>query len=300
MHRITCIVIGALVLIFSCSDIRTPSTVLELEKAIHQKLSVLEGDFAVAYKSLDTPGSQVLINVDERFHAASTMKTPVMIEVYKQAEAGRFNVRDSIKLINEFRSIVDDSPFSMEVSEDSEKDLYTNLNKEVSIYHLTYEMITRSSNLATNVLIDLLDAKKVTATMRSLGADSIEVLRGVEDIKAYRQGLSNTTTARDLMIIFEQLGTDTLVSPEANKEMIQILKDQKYNDMIPARLPKETETAHKTGWITNVHHDSGIVYTQSGERFALIFLSKNAPNRDAVLKTGAEISKLIYDFTEKK
>ena len=287
-----------LLFISSCNPEET-STLSRLETVVKSKLSTLEGDFAVAYKSLDDPQKKILINAYERFHAASTMKTPVMIEVYKQAGAGRFDVRDSITIINEFKSIVDGSLFSMEVNEDSEKDLYTNLNKKVSIYHLTYEMIIRSSNLATNVLIDLLDAKKVSATMRSLGADSIEVLRGVEDIKAYRQGLSNTTTARDLMIIFEQLGTDTLISAEANEEMIEILKDQKYNDMIPALLPEKTEVAHKTGWITNVHHDSGIVYTKSGKRFVLIFLSKNAPDREAVLKTGAEISKLFYDFTEK-
>ena len=169
----------------------------------------------------------------------------------------------------------------------------------MTLYTLAYEMITRSSNFATNVLIDYLDAEKVTSTMRDLGADSIEVLRGVEDLKAFRQGLSNSTTAIDLLVIFEQLASDTLVNEHANKEMISILKDQKHNDMISAKLPEGTAVAHKTGWITGVHHDSGIVYTNEdkGEGYILIFLSKNAPDREAVLNTSADISKLLFDHT---
>ena len=273
-----------------------PKTISELNKAINQRLEPLEGDFAIAYKSLSNSKNELLINPDERFHAASTMKTPVLIEVYKQANEGLFSINDSILIKNEFKSIVDGSTFTMELSEESEKDLFTNVNKPTSIYHLAYEMITRSSNFATNLLIDLVDAKKVTATMRTLGADSIEVLRGVEDLKAYNQGLSNTTTARDLLTIYEQLGTDTLISPQANKEMLDILKDQQHNDMIPLKLPEGTVVAHKTGWITGVHHDSGIVYTPDGGRFVLVFLSKNAPDRASVLDASADIAKLIYDF----
>jgi len=268
----------------------------ELKEKIDLELSALEGDFAIAYKDINHPEQQILINVDERFHAASTMKTPVLIELYKRAENTDLDLHDSILIKTEFKSIVDGSPFSMEVSEDSEKDLYRNLNKNTTFYNLAYEMITRSSNLATNILIDYLDAEKVTSTMRDLGADSINVLRGVEDLKAYRQGLSNTTTARDLLVIFEHLSSDTLISKEANKEMLDILKDQVYNDMISAKLPEGTEVAHKTGWITNVHHDSGIVYTSKDEGYILIFLSKNAPDREAVLEAAANISEMIYNY----
>ncbi len=272
-------------------------SVEDLENSIQQILSTLEGDFAVAYQDLNNPDHKVLINADERFHAASTMKTPVLIELYKRAEMGEFDVQDSIKIKNEFKSIVDGSSFTMEVSEDSEKDLYTNLGEKTTFYKLAYEMITRSSNLATNILIDHLNAEKVTQTMRDLGADSIMVLRGVEDLKAYRAGLSNSTTARDLLIMFEHLASDTLVSKSANAEMLAVLKDQKYNDMIPAKLPGGTEVAHKTGWITNVHHDSGIVYKNEDSGYIMIFLSKNAPDREAVLNAGAEISLLLYQNT---
>lgn len=281
----------------ACSDTDKSLQLNELKEKIDLELSTLEGDFAIAYQDINDPEKKILINVDERFHAASTMKTPVLIELYKRAENTDLDLQDSILIKTEFKSIVDGSPFSMEVNEDSEKDLYRNLNKNTTFYKLAYEMITRSSNLATNILIDYLDAKKVTSTMRDLGADSINVLRGVEDLKAYRQGLSNTTTARDLLVIFEHLSSDTLISKEANEEMLNILKDQVYNDMISAKLPEGTEVAHKTGWITNVHHDSGIVFTDKDEGYILIFLSKNAPDREAVLEAAANISKMIYNYT---
>lgn len=283
--------------LLACSSVKDPANLPELGTEITNRLSVLEGDFAIAYQDIDDPQQQILINVDERFHAASTMKTPVLIELYKRAENGEIELTDSIKITSEFKSIVDGSPFSMEVTEETEKDLYQNLGKNTTFYHLAYEMITRSSNLATNILIDFLDAKKVTSTMRDLGADSIEVLRGVEDLKAYRQGLSNSTTARDLLTIFNHLSTDSLIGVEANKAMLAILKDQNYNDMISAKLPEGTKVAHKTGWITNVHHDSGIVFTGEHEGYVLIFLSKNAPDRVAVLEAAADVSKMIYDYT---
>ncbi len=284
-------------LFLACSDTNRSLQLSELKEKIDLELSALEGDFAIAYKDINHPEQQILINVDERFHAASTMKTPVLIELYKRAENTDLDLHDSILIKTEFKSIVDGSPFSMEVSEDSEKDLYRNLNKNTTFYNLAYEMITRSSNLATNILIDYLNAEQVTSTMRDLGADSINVLRGVEDLKAYRQGLSNTTTAKDLLVIFEHLSSDTLISEEANKEMLDILKDQVYNDMISAKVPEGTVVAHKTGWITNVHHDSGIVYTSKDEGYILIFLSKNAQDREAVLEAAANISEMIYNYT---
>lgn len=280
----------------SCSSPQNPETLNELETLINSRLSELEGTFGVSFKSLQNPEISIAINEDERFHAASTMKTPVIIELYNQAEQGKFSVQDSIVVQNEFVSIVDSSTFTMEVSEDSEQDLYALLGKKTTLYHLAYEMITRSSNLATNILIDFLDAKKVTATMREMGADSIEVLRGVEDIKAFEAGLSNTTTPEDLRIIFEQLAGGDLLSSESKDEILKILKDQKYNDMIPVNLPEGTVVAHKTGWITGVHHDSGIVYMPDGSSFVLVFLSKNAPDRESVLAASADIAEYCYNF----
>ena len=260
------------------------------------KLEPLEGDFAVAFKSLGDTKQQVLINEHEMFHAASTMKTPVMVELFKQAEAGKFALSDSIVVKNEFYSIVDSSRYSMDISEDSEGQLYDMIGKKRTIRDLINDMITMSSNLATNILIQKVGAQNVTRTMRSYGADSIEVLRGVEDIKAYERGLSNRTTALDESIIYERIGNGNAVSQEASEAMIDILKKQHFNEMIPAKLPEDVEVAHKTGWITGVHHDSGLVILPDGRKYVLVLLSKNAPNRDKVISTFADISKTVYDY----
>lgn len=268
----------------------------ELEADIRRELSRSPGTFAVAFRDLEDTSRTLLINDTVMFHAASTMKTPVMIEVYKQAEQGRFALDDSLVIKNTFYSIVDSSEYSMEIGDDSEEKLYGRIGQKASIKDLVIDMITYSSNLATNIVIDLVDARKVTRTMRELGAPYIQVLRGVEDIKAYRQGLSNRTTAYDLMVIFEKLGRGKAVSEEASREMIDILLDQHFNDVIPARLPDEVQVAHKTGWITQVRHDSGLVMLPDGRKYVLVLLSKDWESDELATEVMANVSRMIYDF----
>ena len=169
--------ICSLFLITACSN---RMTLPKLKDQISSKLAEQPGDYAVAFKDLTT-GESILINEQTFFHAASTMKTPVMIEVYKQAAAGAFSLNDSITLKNAFKSIVDSSTFSLNAKDDSEKELYRHLGEKRTLYNLVYDMIISSSNLATNMVIELVNARHVTQTMRQLGAGKIQVLRGVED-----------------------------------------------------------------------------------------------------------------------
>lgn len=291
------ILIAAAILVVTLPGCSPSSQTPEnIEQYITDRMDSLEGTFAVAFKSLDDSTQTILINDKEMFHAASTMKTPVMVELFKQAEAGEFSLDDSILVKNEFRSIVDSSRYTMDISEDSEGKLYSMIGQKRTIRTLINDMITMSSNLATNILIEKVGAQNVTQTMRNYGADSILVLRGVEDIKAYEQGLSNRTTARDLMILFEKLGRGEAVSPKASEEMISILKKQHFNDMIPARLPDSVQVAHKTGSITGVNHDSGLVILPDGTKYVLVLLSKEAADRENVIDMFAEISHMIYNF----
>lgn len=274
----------------------TQSVTLEsLKKQIEGELTLQSGVFAVAFKDLQT-GDELFINEREVFHAASTMKTPVMIEVYKQAAAGKWSLSDSIEIKNEFTSIVDGTPYSLSLGDDSEEVLYSKVGQKATLYDLTYDMIIVSSNLATNIVIELADAKRVTQTMRDLGAKDIQVLRGVEDIKAFDQGLNNTTTAYDLMVIFEQLALGKTVDPEASEAMINILLDQKFNEIIPAHLPTDVKVAHKTGSITGVRHDSGIVFLPDGRKYVLVLLSKQMTDPDSGVSAMANVSKMIYNY----
>lgn len=266
----------------------------KLKNEIQAKLGIVEGEFAVAFKDLQT-GQTLFINEKDNFHAASTMKTPVMIEVFKQAREGKFKLSDSVVVKNEFKSIVDGSPFSLDISDDSADDMYKKIGRKMTIYDLTYQMIIVSSNLATNILIDLVDAKKANATMRTLGANDIQILRGVEDNKAFKLGMNNTVTAYDLMTIFEKLAQEKVVSPEDSKGMIKILLDQKFREKIPAKLPATVKVAHKTGSITGVQNDSGIVYLPDGRKYVLVLLSRKLKDEKKGVEALADVSRMIYD-----
>jgi beta-lactamase class A len=224
------------------------------------------------------------------------MKTPVMIEVFKQAKAKKFKLTDSILVKNEFKSIVDGSPFSLDISDDSADGMYKKIGTKMTIYDLTYQMIIVSSNLATNILIDLVNAKNANTTMRKMGARDIQVRRGVEDTKAFNLNMNNSVTAYDLLLIFEQIARKKVVNKKASEAMTQILFDQKFNEVIPAHLPKDVKVAHKTGSITGVQHDSGIVFLPDGRTYVLVVLSKKLTNTKAGVKALAEVSEMIYNF----
>ncbi|WP_186758488.1 serine hydrolase [Echinicola salinicaeni] len=289
-----------LLTIISCNGPKEEKSDIEdlkmLKRSVQDSLNAVQGDFAVAFRMVGNDSISLFINEKTDFHAASTMKTPVMIELYKQVESGAISLDDSVMVINEFKSIVDGSPFSMDISVDSQEGLYGQIGQRTTYRNLNYEMITKSSNLATNILIDHLDAKKVNQSMRDLGAMDIQVLRGVEDLKAYEQGMSNTTTAYDLMLIMEAIAKGEAVSQEASLEMIKVLEDQHFKELIPAKLPKDVIVAHKTGSITGVRHDSGIVMLPDGREYILVLLSKNMENPDQGVAAMAEVSKMIYDY----
>jgi beta-lactamase class A len=279
------------------NELRSQSqTISDLRRTIETTLDSVGGDFAVAFRTVGNPGASLLINEHRTFHAASTMKTPVMVELYRQAREGQFDLDDSIRVTNEFRSIVDGSRYSLTPEEDSYDALYDHLGELRPIRTLMREMIAASSNLATNLLIEKVGAQSITETMRRYGADAIQVRRGVEDTKAYRQGLNNDTSAYGLLVLLERIARREAVSEQASGEMIETLKKQRHNDMIPARLPDSVAVAHKTGWITGVQHDSGIVFVPNGRTYVLVLLSQNLEDEKAAIEAFARISRTIFDF----
>ena len=277
--------------IFSCNQSKDYDS---LEERILKLYDSEKGDFAVAYKNLNT-GETILINENEEFHAASTMKTPVMIEVYKKDTEGVISLDDSILIKNEFRSIDDGSVFKLSSFDDSDKKSYEKIGSYLTLRELVYDMITISSNFATNLVINYIGSKEINNTMRALGAKNINVLRGVEDIKAFNKGMNNTTTALDLLLIYEKLAKGEIISNEKSEEMVDILKNQKYDDIIPKYLPKSVKVAHKDGWINGVRHDSGIIYTGNNQKYVLVLLSKNLEDEIKGADMLAKVSLEIYN-----
>lgn len=240
-------------------------------------------------------GAGLSVNPDSVFHAASTMKVPVMIEYFRAVDAGRIAKDQDLLLGTEFRSIVDGSPYSLNAGVDSDSSVFRRVGQRVPLRWLVERMIVRSSNLATNTLIEVLDAKRVDATARSLGTGAMKVLRGVEDGKAFQQGLNNQTSARDLAVLMEAIESGRAASPESSREMIDILARQEFNEEIPAGLPPGTRVAHKTGWITGVTHDAALVYPPGRKPYVLVMLTKGIRERPVAQRLIADISRLVWD-----
>lgn len=268
-----------------------PSSTERLHADLEAMTAEAPGRFAVVFEDLSDPANRVAIREREVFHAASTMKTPVMAELWRQAAAGERSLDDSVLVKNEFASIVDGSPYSMDISRDGGEALYDAIGQRRTLRQLARDMIAVSSNLATNILIELAGPQKVTAYLRSLGADSIEVLRGVEDIKAFEAGLSNRTSARDLALLFRHLHE---MGPAA-EEMIGILQAQQFKEMIGGGLPESVAVASKSGSITGVAHDSGLVFLPDGRVYVLVILSDGLPDQSSGVEVGAKLSRRIYE-----
>jgi beta-lactamase class A len=249
---------------------------------------------AVAFYDLAT-GEQFNLEPDETFHAASTMKVPVMMEVYRQAGAGRFSLDDRIPVKNDFISIADASHYSISADSDSDQSLYNKVGQTETIREMVRLMIDVSSNLAANILIERVGATRVMQLMREVGATNIRVLRGVEDSKAYDRGMNNTTTARDLLILLRRIAEHSAVSKKASDEMIKVMLAQKFNEGIPAGLPPEARVAHKTGSITKINHDAAIVYLPNRKPYVLVVLTRGIEDEKRAHKLIADISRAVYE-----
>jgi beta-lactamase class A len=264
------------------------------ERILRRIAEVTEATVAVAYHDIGG-GALAYVNPDSGFHAASTMKVPVLIEYFRAIDDGRLRAGQDLLLVNAFASIVDRSPYSLNARDDSDSSLYAMTGRRVPLRDLAERMITKSSNLATNVLIEVVGARNADSTARALGARNTKVLRGVEDARAYEAGLSNVTTARDLAVLLEAIEINRAASPAGCREMLGILSRQEHNGEIPAGLPPGTRVAHKTGWITGVLHDAALVYPPGRRPYVLVVLTKGIRDREVARSLIADISRMVWE-----
>jgi beta-lactamase class A len=264
-----------------------------IDSRVRELIRASGGEVAVAFRTLDGR-AELLIDPDKPFHAASTMKLPVMIELFRQAHAGRLSLDDSLPVRNEFHSIVDGGPFALSDSEEADREVFAALGKTLTLRQLCEAMITLSSNFAANLLIERLGVENIRQAVTALGAEGMQVLRGVEDQKAYDKGMNNTTTARGLMVLLDRLAHGNAVDPRSDRAMIEVLERQKVNDRIPAGLPPGIAVAHKTGDITRICHDAAIVYAPTP--YILVVLVRGIDDVKVSGALIAEISKAIYRY----
>lgn len=224
-----------------------------------ERMRNASGRVSLYYQPLDG-GCALMHNENEPLIAASVIKIPIMVEAFRQFEAGIL------------------SPDDVHVLRDAEKMPSCGaLNRmhdglEVSLRDLVELMIVLSDNTATNILIDLLGKDNVNATLQAYGITRSVLRRKLFDREAHLAGIENTVTAQDMGILLEKMYRGELISEAASREMLEILRNQKLNGKMPFYLkPRGIASAHKTGEDDGITHDVGIVFARNP--FVLCMLS---------------------------
>lgn len=213
-------------------------------------------------------------NADQYFHAASTMKLAVLLGVFRQVDRGELSLDAPVHIRNRFTSIVNQEPFMLDIGSDADPDVYGHLGKTLTVRELSYWMITKSSNLATNLLVEVVGIPTIQQSLDELEIDGVKILRGVEDQAAFDAGLNNEVTANGLVKLLRLIADGKAYSQKVCDQMLQIMLDQQYKSGIPAGLPNAARVAHKTGNISTVHHDAGIVYLDGRKPYVLVILTQ--------------------------
>jgi beta-lactamase class A len=255
--------------------------------------------FGIYVKDLSS-GISLSKNPSSAMHAASTMKTPVLLEVLRRVDAGTLSLSDEIPVKNEFKSLVDGSPFSVGL-EESDGPTMKKLGREATLEFLVTEMIVRSSNLAANLVLSLVGPENVQALTNDLGASTVKVRRCVEDSKAFAQGLNNETDAAGMAAVMEAAVRSPRLSAAARAKAWEILTGQTFNEEIPAGLHPQSGAivGHKTGSISSVQHDAAVVRLPDGREYVLVLLADDfgakEEGRRKVLDAARKMSRAVWE-----
>jgi len=242
-------------------------------------------------------GFELHYNADRWYHAASTIKVPILLGVFAAIDRGDLLPHSRVHVRNRFLSVVEGVPFRVESGRDANSAVHNAIGKMMRVDELAYHMITTSSNLATNLLLGVIGPDSVNETLRELDLDDgLELRRGVEDELAFEHQINNRVTADGLLRVLVMLAEGKAFSPALSRRMMDILHGQEFNQGIPARLPKGARVAHKTGEISTIAHDAGVIYLPKRKPYALVILSEWDPTTTGRSRTIASISHAIYEF----
>ena len=205
----------------------------------------------------------------EQHYAASTMKLALVMAAYREAAAGRLDLDALVAVHDGFPSAADGSPFRMDAADDGDAEPWRRLGTSVALRWLCLRALVRSSNLATNLVLERVGAEPVQRLLADVGAASSRVTRGIEDTAARAAGLDNLVTAADLARTLQALANAEVLDAPDSAEVLSVLRAVQINDALPAGLPAGTRVAHKSGWVTGVSHDAGIVYPEDAPPFVL-------------------------------
>ena len=279
---------------------RTAATFPTLESRIEEIAKEVGGDgLAVSFYDYET-GLQWSQRGDRWFHSASTIKVAVLLALFGAIDAGRFTLDSRLHVRNRFLSLVDRTPFRVSAGRDADKEVHAAVGKTMRSGDLARHMIVTSSNLATNLLVDLIKVDQAQQMLARHGIRGIDLARGVEDDKAFDANFNNRVTANGLVALFRVIHERSGVLQESAREMLDILFQQEFRSGIPAGLPTDVRSAariaNKTGEISVAAHDAGLVFLPGREPYALAVLTEPEPNSDRRMERIARVSTVVYEW----
>jgi beta-lactamase class A len=269
-------------------------------EALNHRIQEIERDSgasAIAAALYDAATCEEFAHEGDRwFHAASTIKVPILVGVFGAIHRGELRKYSRLHVRNLFRSVVDDIPFQIQSGRDANSEVHAMIGKTMQIRELAWHMIATSSNLATNLLLDYLGVDAVRGELAELGlSEGIDLRRGVEDERAHQRGIDNRVTANGLMRVLRAIAEERVFTPELSREMLEILHGQEFKSGIPASLPKEARVAHKTGEISTMAHDAAVVYLPERALYVLVVLTEWQPNTTKRHAAIASVSYAAYE-----
>jgi beta-lactamase class A len=275
-----------------------PAPSLQAPTELHARFAELEAkarasSMAVAIADLET-GAAFHYHADRWFHAASTIKVAILVGVFGAIFRGELLPQSRVHVRNRFLSAADGSPYRVRLDRDANPEVHREVGRTLRVSELADAMITTSSNLATNLLLDLVGLDALQRTIEGFGLEGIDLRRGVEDEKAFEAGINNRVTANGLVGLLRLIGEERAFSPALSRAMLDILLGQQFKSGIPAGLPRGAKVAHKTGEISTIAHDAGLVYLPGRKPYALAVLTEWEPAATGRSATIAAASYLAY------
>lgn len=238
---------------------------------------------------------------DRWFHAASTIKVAVLFALFGAVDAGRFTLDARLHVRNRFYSIVDGTPFRVSAARDGDREVHEAIGRTMKIDELARHMIVTSSNLATNLLVELVGIDAAQQMLARHGIPGIELARGVEDEKAFDESFNNRVTANGLVALFRAIHEGRGLSSDSARRMMDILFAQEFRSGIPAGIPADVRSqariANKTGEISVAAHDAGLVFLRNRKPYVLAVLTElDANSGNTRMARVARVSSIVYEW----
>jgi beta-lactamase class A len=279
--------------------VSAPALSLEPASSLRDRLEELEERsgaraLGVALQDLET-GLDFRYRSDRWFHAASTIKLAVLLGAFASIHSGKLLPQSRLHVRNRFRSAWDGSAFRVLSERDADSEVQAAVGKTMRVSELARHMIVRSSNLATNLLLDFLGLEHLQQTLDQFQIAGIDLRRGVEDELAFEHAINNRVTADGLVQLLRLIAEERAFSPNLSRNMLDILYAQEFSSGIPAGLPANARVAHKTGEISTVAHDAGIVYLPKRKPYVVVILTEWEPETTGRSPTIAAASYMIYE-----